>query len=155
MCNTMKNYFIRLFEYDRFANKKILETVRKTNNPQTAVQLMGHLLAAQQRWLSRCLQLSVADNDLFPQRETIPFEDLIDDSYQQWISFLSSLTPADMDQIIIYKNTAGTEYSNTITEILTQVINHGTHHRAQIGQQLKIAGAETLPITDFIFFIRN
>jgi uncharacterized damage-inducible protein DinB len=60
-----------------------------------------------------------------------------------------------MDQVIVYKNTSGTEFKSTIAEIATQVINHGTHHRAQIGQLLKQVGIDALPPLDFIFYIRQ
>ncbi|MCC8426158.1 DinB family protein [Mucilaginibacter sp. UR6-11] len=151
----MKDHFIRLFKYDRYATEKLLTVIRAMNNPDKPVQLTGHLLAAQQRWLSRCLKESVAENELFPQQETTPFEELIAHNHDKWIDFLGGLDPSDLDQIITYKNTAGAVFSNTLIDILTQVINHGTHHRAQIGQQLKLAGAESLPPTDYIFFIRN
>ncbi|MDB5004079.1 MAG: DinB family protein [Mucilaginibacter sp.] len=151
----MKDHFIQLFKYDKYANQQILEVIRTANNPEKPVQLMAHLLAAQQRWLSRCKEESVADNDLFPTKETTPFEELINYYYKEWLSFLSALNPADFDKILTYKNTAGTEYSNKLVDILTQVINHGTHHRAQIGQQLKLAGIEKLPTIDYIFYLRN
>jgi uncharacterized damage-inducible protein DinB len=34
------------------------------------------------------------------------------------------------------------------------LINHGTHHRAQIGQLIKFDGLEILPNTDYIFYLR-
>lgn len=150
----MKDYFIRLFTYDKYANQVILKSIREANNPEKPIQLMGHLLAAQNRWLSRFLNEFI-DNDLWPAKETIPFDDLINDNYQQWINLLNTLTPADFDKELSYKNTKGVAYSNKLVDVLTHLINHGTHHRAQIGQQLKIAGAGTLPNTDYINYVRN
>ncbi len=86
---------------------------------------------------------------------TSRIEDILADNFQQWTALLSTITPADLEQRITYKNSAGTPFADKLIDIITQVTNHGTHHRAQIGQQLKLAGVDKLPITDYIYFIRN
>jgi len=151
----MKNHFIRLFEYDRYANQAILEAIRETGNPRESIQLFGHLLAAQQRWLARCQYSTAPEVNIWPKQETISFEDILVDNFQQWTTLLNTIAPADLGQRITYKNSAGTQFADKLIDILTQVTNHGTHHRAQIGQQLKLAGIDKLPATDYIFFIRN
>jgi hypothetical protein len=65
----MKDYFIRLINYDHYANQIILKLIRDANSPEKPVQLMGHLLAAQQRWLNRCLYTHVIDNVLWPEKK--------------------------------------------------------------------------------------
>jgi uncharacterized damage-inducible protein DinB len=70
-------------------------------------------------------------------------------------TYLDGLQPDDFEKIISYKNSRGDAFENRLSDILAHVINHGTHHRAQIGQQLKSGGLENLPITDYIFYIRE
>ena len=149
----MKDYFIRLLNYDLCANQIILKAIRKTNNPNKAAQLMGHLLAAQQRWLNRCLYTSVEDV-LWPEKETTPLEELQIDNHKAWLTYLNTLTPADFDNTINYKNTQGEEFNDKLVDIMAHLINHGTHHRAQIGQHLKSAGVDPLPNTDYIAYVR-
>ena len=151
----MKDHFIRLLQYDLYANQIILKAIRETNNPEEPIRLMGHLLAAQQRWLNRCTDESAVQNDLWPLAETTPFDELIIHNSQGWLSYVNTLTPADFDKEIHYKNSLGIAYVDKLVDILAHLINHGTHHRAQIGQLLKQAGVENLPITDYIFYIRN
>jgi uncharacterized damage-inducible protein DinB len=151
----MKDYFIRLFEYDKYANLVILKAIREADNPLQSIQLFGHLLAAQQRWLARCQYSTAPEVDIWPKQETLPFEEILADNFQQWTALLSTITPANLEQRIAYKNSAGTPFADKLIDILTQVTNHGTHHRAQIGQQLKLAGVDKLPVTDYIYFIRN
>lgn len=151
----MKDYFLRLFGYDLYANREILAAMRSAQNPEKTIQLMGHLLAAQQRWLRRCKNQSDAGVVLFPKTETTPFEQLIADTNHEWVAFLSGLDEADFNRTISYSTSGGVPFTNTITEVLAHLINHGTHHRAQIGQHLKQAGMETLPVTDYIFYIRQ
>lgn len=151
----MKDYFLRMFGYDQYANNQMLATMRQASTPQKTLTLMAHLLGAQQRWLKRCKNESEAGLEMFPQTETVPFEMLIVQNNREWTDFLNELADTDLNRTIVYKTTTGTEFSNTIAEIATQVINHGTHHRAQIGQQLKLAGIEALPPVDYIFYIRQ
>lgn len=151
----MKAHFLRMFGYDQYANNQILATMRKAKTPQNTLVLMAHLLGAQQRWLKRCKHQSEAGLEMFPQVETIPFEMLIVQNNREWSDFLNDLSDEDMDHAIVYKNTNGTAFKSTVAEIATQVINHGTHHRAQIGQLLKQAGVDALPPLDFIFYIRQ
>jgi uncharacterized damage-inducible protein DinB len=153
----MKSYFISLFNYDHYANERILEAIIKCNRPENAVNLFSHLLTAQQVWLNRCLCLAPAAVELWPSLEgkTDTLADLIKNNHQTRINYLNSLKEPDFDKIINYKNTKGDSFDNPLNNILAHVVNHGTHHRAQIGQQLKFAGIENLPITDYIFYLRQ
>jgi len=151
----MKAYFTQLFEYDRYANNLMTEIIVSTNNSPKSVQIMAHLLGAQQRWLSRCKNEPAFEGDLWPNWQADTFAHIIESNHQAWISYLDTLNADDFEKIISYKNTTGTPYHNKLVDIITQVTNHGTHHRAQIGQELKLAGLEKLPITDYIFYIRD
>ena len=150
----MKEYFIRLFEYDIYANQIILETIIKVNNPEKPVKLMAHLLAAQQVWLNRVKGMPAFTGVLWPDWPADALGDIITENGRQWIDQLSQMAPEDFDKKITYKDTRGNEWENKVSDVITQVTNHGTHHRAQAGQHLIVAGVEQLPITDYIFFIR-
>jgi len=150
----MKDHFKSLFNYDRFANNLIAETINKANNPEKPVKLMAHLLAAQQIWLNRCKGLPVTVNSVWPAWPAETLVGIIAENNTAWLSLLDTLQPEDFDRIVSYKNLKGDSYQNKLSDILTHVINHGTHHRAQAGQHLIAAGVEQLPPTDYIFFIR-
>ena len=150
----MKDYFIRLFEYDRYANQIILDTIIKANNPEKPVKFMAHLLAAQQVWLERVKGSPGVVRALWPDWPADTLSAIITENAAQWIAYLSTLEPKDFDNKISYQDMRGNNWENTLTDILMQLINHGTHHRAQAGQHLILAGVEQLPVTDYIFFIR-
>jgi uncharacterized damage-inducible protein DinB len=150
----MKDYFIRLFNYDRYANLLILETINKAGGANKPVHLMAHTLAAQQIWLSRCKGLPAPGGVLWPDWPADTFADIIDHNHKGWIEYLSSLAPADFDNMISYKTLKGDGFENKLCDILAHVINHGTHHRAQAGQHLLAGGADKLPVTDYIFYLR-
>ena len=150
----MKAYFIKLFNYDRYANLRILETIIKAGEPEKPVQLMAHLFSAQQIWLKRCKGEPNTGHVLWPDWQAGSFEQMINDNHRGWINFLDYSEPDDFEKIISYKSMQGDGYENKLSDIMNQVIIHGTHHRAQAGQHLKLAGAE-LPNTDYIFYLRT
>jgi uncharacterized damage-inducible protein DinB len=150
----MKAYFTRLFNYDRHENLLIVSAILQTKDHEKAQQLMAHMLSAQQIWLNRCNGVPVVGAVLWPDWKANTFEQMIVDNHQQWISFLENLNDGDFERRITYKNLQGESFENSLMDILGHVINHGTHHRAQAGQHLKIAGTN-LPVTDLIFYLRE
>jgi uncharacterized damage-inducible protein DinB len=149
----MKSYFISLFNYDRFANKQIADLILQTGASGKSLDIMSHLLVAQQTWLKRCTAQPAPTTPLWPQWPAEELLEIIDNNHQALIAYLESIQPQDFDKIITYKNSVG-QFENTLSDILAHLVNHGTHHRAQIGQYLKMAGAE-LPASDYILYIRN
>lgn len=150
----MKVYFIQLFNYDRYANLRILGTIKKIDDTTESARLMAHLLSAQQIWLNRCKREPVVVGSLWPDWSVDTFEQIINDNHQKWISFLEGLSDEDFEKQINYKNSRGESFENKLSDILAHIINHSTHHRAQAGQHLKLAGIE-LPNTDYILYIRE
>jgi len=149
----MKNYFTSLLNYDCYANKLILTIIKKTNEPEKPVQLMAHLLAAQQVWYNRCAGLPAFSGVLWPDWKADIFEQMINDNHSKWIGFLNKIDDADFEKQIQYQNSKGDTFNNKLADILAHLINHGTHHRAQAGQLLKLDG-EILPNTDYIAYLR-
>jgi len=149
----MKEYFIRLFNYDTHTNLLMTEMIINAESPKKPVQLMAHLLAAQQVWLARCKGESFTCA-LWPDRKAETFAETIEENSKGWMDYLGTLTPADFEKTIHYKNFKGDDFENKLSDILAHAINHGTHHRAQAGQYLKSAGTD-LPFTDYIFYIRQ
>ncbi|MDB5136432.1 MAG: hypothetical protein JWP37_3035 [Mucilaginibacter sp.] len=79
---------------------------------------------------------------------------MINNNHRAWINFLDYSDPDDFDKEVSFKNSKGDSFNEKLSDILTHLINHGTHHRAQIGEQLKLAGSD-LPGTDYILYIRT
>jgi uncharacterized damage-inducible protein DinB len=152
----MKAYFEKLFNYDKYANELIFNAIDTAGQPDKPVQLMAHLLAAQIVWVSRCLYLPPANVELWPPLgdKRFDFPAIITANHDTWITYLNAIRETDFDKIVRYKSTKGDSFENQLSDIIAHVINHGTHHRAQIGQLLKQAGFENLPNTDYIAYLR-
>ncbi|MFA6085279.1 MAG: DinB family protein [Mucilaginibacter sp.] len=151
----MKSYFIRLFNYDQFANRQINELIQKTNAGGKPVELMAHLLSAEQVWLARCKGINTSGVSSWPNWQADSLESIINSNHNEWIAFLNTLSESDFDNIIHYQNSAGDDFENTLCDIMAHVINHGTHTRAQIGQHLKVNENDKLPITDYSYYLRQ
>lgn len=148
----MKEHFIKLLDYDRHSNLQLLPVIIKTGQPQRAVEVMAHILSVQQIWLDRCNGSSSATAfTAWPNWTADTFEATIHSNHADWLAFLDN---TDLSHSIDYKNLAGTPFNSKLIDIYTHMINHGTHHRGQIGQLLKFAGAPALPATDYIAFTR-
>lgn len=151
----MKDYFIKLLNYDRYSNLQLTDLLFAANEPQNAVTLMAHIISAKKRWLLRCKELPPPHDALWPDWQAVQFKYLIEEGHNAWIEYVGKLTDDDFKRIINYQNMKAENMSDSLSDILAHLINHGTHHRAQIGQQLKLSGLEQLPVTDYIFYVRQ
>ncbi|PTQ96894.1 putative damage-inducible protein DinB [Mucilaginibacter yixingensis] len=149
----MKNYFLRLFGYDHTTNLKMLDAIAAADQTGKSVQLLAHLLAAQQVWLCRCKREPAPGGALWPDWPLEDLKTIADSNYKAWTDFLNQTD--DFEQQVDYKNSRGESFTNQLTDVLAHLINHGTHHRAQVGQQLKFNADVNLPPTDYIFYIRE
>lgn len=149
----MQAYFIKLFEYDKWAYNALMEKFEHQfpQNPRIYV-LMSHILSAQQIWLDRCLGVPQT-GQLWAER--LPDEMRMDNDnfHSAWVDFISSLQKDDFDKGITYTNSQGNTFTTQLTDLLAHVINHGTHHRGQITILMKEEGF-ILPSLDYITFTR-
>lgn len=150
----MKAYFLKLFDYDLTINLALIEMIQSNNLSGEPLKLMSHLLVSQQIWLGRCELDPAARDAQWPDWHADTLKDIARQNNIDWVNFLERQSEDDFEKLITYKNSKGMAFSNPLQEILAHLINHGTHHRAQIGIYLKQAGI-TLPPTDYIFYLRQ
>ncbi|WP_292939714.1 MULTISPECIES: DinB family protein [unclassified Mucilaginibacter] len=119
-----------------------------------AADLMAHIFNAQQIWLNRCTQKPMNDLKPWDRIEANNLTDTNDKNFSQWCDYINGLQLSDFERVINYINFSGLSFNDQLIDIVSHVVNHGTHHRAQVGQLLKAAGAE-LPATDYVHYIRT
>lgn len=146
---------VSLFQYTRWANERVLETMQAADAvPDRAVELFSHLLRAQDIWFGRVKDTEHADLSLWVEEDLTACAKRLEESMQRWQSLLDDVTTDDLAEPTAYTNSKGTRYETTLREIFTHVVNHGTHHRAQIALVLRDAGIAPPP-TDYIYFLRG
>lgn len=149
----MKEYFIKLFRYNEWANNQVLEAfMQPMENDEEVTRLFSHVVSVQKLWLDRIQN----NNIIFEFWNNYSIEGCIKiskESSSAWLKYLEGLTEGDFSKMIAYVNSKGEHYENTIEDILAHVINHSTYHRAQIAFLLRRADVVP-PVTDYVFYRR-
>jgi uncharacterized damage-inducible protein DinB len=118
------------------------------------MDLLSHLLRTRVVWLGR-IEKSPDARLPFWHRDT--FAECVDRAAAgtaAWMGFLEARTDEDLARTATYTNSKGIEYTSTLREVTTHLINHGTHHRAQIALLLREYGIPP-PLTDYIYYTRR
>lgn len=152
----MKRHFLELFEYNHWANQRILAVLEEKNvNDEKILKLFSHLISAQIVWLHRIKDMPVSPFPLWEVYKLRELKSMVGESSRNWINYIRTEHPGEtFEEMIFYKNSEGVKYETTIRHIATHVINHSTYHRAQIAAHLRILNIDP-PVTDFIAYSRE
>lgn len=150
----MKDHFRLLFDYEKWANRRVLDAIRGASEKGASVRLFAHILAAQEVWLTRLVSLDSSKIAIWPPTtidECVVRLEHLDGIIDK---YLDDLDDESLELELRYKNQHGDEFSNTPLDILTHLGFHSQHHRGQIALQLRQLGQEPA-VTDFIAFRRE
>lgn len=143
-----------MFKHVHWANLRILDTLKDSDEEnKQAKNLFSHILHAENVWLTR---IKGADSSHLPIWAEVSLDscaEMVDHNNHNFTEYLSNLSNSELDQILIYKNSKGDEFQNSMRDILTHVALHGQYHRGQINQLLRGAGLEPISV-DYITFRR-
>lgn len=64
------------------------------------------------------------------------------------------LTPADLEQVLVYRNSRGVSFRKPFGGLLLHLFNHQTHHRGQASTLLTQAGVD-IGVTDLLELVRD
>lgn len=123
------------------------------NEPERALDLFSHLLLTQDMWFGRVQGTDHATLDLWETEPLSACADRLEASTRRWRTVLEKRGD-DLDRVIGYTNSSGEAFETPLRDIFSHVINHGTHHRAQIALVLRDADIAPPP-TDYIFYVRE
>jgi uncharacterized damage-inducible protein DinB len=148
--NEMKReYFLRLFRYDQWANQATLAAFQATNDPPAkALKGMAHLVGAGYTWLAR-LKREECQLLIWPELTLEECGRYSAKLGKEWLAYLDALDSGRLQESVAYRNSKGSEFSIPIVDILTQVLTHGSYHRGQIAAEMRLDG-KTPASTDFI-----
>jgi uncharacterized damage-inducible protein DinB len=139
----------RMFRYDHWANHEVILSLKRAGSPpQRPLELLAHVLAAQQLWLDR-LRRRPQRLPVWPASSLEESEALAEEMAGAWSEYLNGLAPGGLEQRIDYTNTKGQRWVNSIGDVLHHVIVHSAYHRGQIAAAVRAAGHEPA-YTDFI-----
>lgn len=150
----MKAHLIQLFDYDYWANRRIYDTLlAHTVQDEKVIFWMNHIVNAEHVWLER---IRTGTSTVSPKRvQTLEAcGSLMDRLSTQILDMLAAATEESLYEEITYSNTQGDSFRSVVKDILSHVINHSTHHRAQIAARLRQMEIPPPP-TDYIVYMRK
>ncbi len=147
----MKEQFIDLLEYNSHFNQLLIKIYLKNKDffNEKMISLLNHILNAQQVWNSR-----IIIETSFGVWQINPDKKILEINQSNFENSIKILNERNLDEIIVYINSKGDEFQNSIQEIFFHFINHSTYHRGQIAMLMKQAGLEPIN-TDYIFYKRK
>lgn len=149
----MKKHITTLFEYEKWANARILDALSQLQETdEKSLEIMAHILLVQMVWYSRIT--GVPDTPVWAKKTLEQCREMYTVNNKILSPFMSQLTDDSLKREVDYKNTKGQKFTNTVTQILTHTFNHSTYHRGQIVERLK-GKIPQMPVTDFIAFMRE
>jgi uncharacterized damage-inducible protein DinB len=148
----MKQYFLKLYQYNAWANKRVLDClVRQHVSDEKIISVMGHVIAAQFLWLHRIQGLPPAEVKLWGEYKLEQLVSMSGDITQRWIQFVTDTE--DFNRDLSYNNYVGDPYITNVEVIMIHLVNHSSYHRAQVAMLLRQKGFEPIN-TDFITYDR-
>lgn len=150
----MKEHFIQVMKHDYWANERLLHTLKQLPwIPIKAKEIFDHLIAAEVTWHARIVD---ATSDMPIWKSNLEMNALgthLNECHERWMSLLE--TEQDiLEKTIVYKNSSGREFHNSVAEILTHVSMHSQYHRGQVTLLIRDQ-LDSLPATDYIVYLRE
>jgi uncharacterized damage-inducible protein DinB len=137
----------KLVAYNQWANERILRAVDGLTAAELAQPVdayvgtlannLQHVLLATRVWLARWKgetppTLSEGVRGSWP--------DAYAATHAEFGAFVAHLTDAAADHVVHYQDSKGTPFAVPLGQLITHVVNHGTHHRAETGMLLERIG---------------
>lgn len=142
-----------MYDHLNWANQRMLKTLQSIEDGNQEVnRLFSHILFGERIWITR---LQALDSSQLPVWSDIDLEicaELVMLNEVSFTEYLTDLVDSDLDKLIFYTNSKGTEFKHSARDILTHVALHGQYHRGQINSKLRATGLEPVNI-DFIKFL--
>lgn len=147
---------LELFDYDRWAGLRLADALEGARDVSAeASRVWAHVVGAHETWFERVLGASSPGTAVWPEGlELAGARRRFEGVHQGWRRHLERLEPAGFARLVRFKNTKGEECADPLEAIVRHVVNHGTHHRAQLASLLRAAG-HTPPSMDFIVYRRE
>jgi uncharacterized damage-inducible protein DinB len=144
----------RLYGHLFWADTAAVNALRAAKDPPPkALQIMNHVLGAEEVWLSR-LEGRRAEAAVWPALAMDECAELATTNRRALEGYLADLTPSDLERVVAYTNSAGQSFESKVWDILLHVAMHGSYHRGQVMLLLREAGHEPAA-TDYIGFVRG
>ncbi|NJJ38133.1 DinB family protein [Paenibacillus apii] len=151
--SSSKDYFSRFFRHASWADDKIVAALHQADRiPGKPLTLLGHILNAEKIWLMRINRFDTKGMAPWSPQSLEECAALAKENAAGYAELLNRLDDSGLNAEVAYRNSTGTAFNTTVSDILTHVALHGSYHRGQISSYLRMEGLEPVN-TDFIAFV--
>jgi uncharacterized damage-inducible protein DinB len=152
-----------LYAYNEWANNHVLAGAELLTNEEFSRKQgasfesvegnLAHIVGAQiiwlQRWTGGANPKPVSE---FQKMRGLPsIRDTFEKSHVELRSFLASLTEDGLERVLAYRDSAGNPYERPMWQLMSHVVNHGTHHRAEAAMAMGLLGKPMREL-DYTYF---
>ena len=129
----MKSYFIDIMQYERWANTRLFNYLKKNGDHDEIRRIFSHLLADMVPWVYLMQGEQVpAEIDCEPDWPLSECKTSLERIHDSLNTILSN-SADDLLEIVESPGKNGMVFSNTRVEVFTHLAAHSQHHRGQIG----------------------
>ena len=152
-----------MYAYNEWANDHVLDAAallsddefsRKQGASFESVEgNLAHIVGAQIVWLQRWTGGANPKPVLEFQklRGLAAIRQTFEKSHAELRSFVASLTEEGLERVLPYRDSAGNPYDRVMWQLMSHVVNHGTHHRAETAMAMGLLGKPMREL-DYSFF---
>jgi uncharacterized damage-inducible protein DinB len=149
------NDFNQLFDYDRWANLRALESLATGPSGQAEPQkLFAHILGAQRVWLWRFKTPDPPNAEPWPAMDLNEMRAAVEELAGEWRRLLEGMTDEQAAGDLMYRTTKGKEFRTPVRDVLMHLVMHSAYHRGQVARAVRQAGGQPA-VTDYIVYVRQ
>ncbi|MBC9249301.1 damage-inducible protein DinB [Pseudomonas alcaligenes] len=162
MHGALQTHLQRLLAYHGWAYARLLTALNTLDEAQYRAPCglffgsihgtLNHLAVVDRIWLARVRGEAppFTQLDVEAVSERAAMESFLQVGVAAWHNQLDGLTDVELLTPIAYCNMAGEPFQRPLLDIVSHLVNHGTHHRGQITAALTALG-QPAPKLDYIY----
>jgi uncharacterized damage-inducible protein DinB len=143
-----------LVDYDAWANERMARMLARAPAHPKIRRTWAHLAATSDLWYARSAGDEYKRIVIWPDMDVAESSARASAASARWREMIASSKDADFERVVSFTNTRGEPCVDLLGDIVRHLVNHGTHHRAQIAMLLRESGVEP-QIMDFIIYCRE
>lgn len=143
----MKKSYIHSINYNDWANEQLIRFLQTNKDyPLRCIDLISHIISAQDYWFDRLINKSIYLVDLWEKYTLIEMLPLSQNSTSSWRNFVNKIREKDFTELCGYYNEKGIAVDISTGDVINHVLNHSAYHRGQINMLFKNDGITPVDI---------
>jgi uncharacterized damage-inducible protein DinB len=150
----MNRLLQNMVDHMRWADDLVGSALERQAQPDPqAARWFAHIASVEHLWYSR-IRKEPAQHAVWPELSVDAARRLAARHADLFEQLVRDPDDGVLSRVVDYRNSAGHDFTNQVSDIVAHTALHGSHHRGQIAQRLRSLGRDP-PHVDYIEFIRR